>query len=140
MLHGNLEKLREALDAWSQERWTPEDPWDAELLLSLLDPEVVYEDTVLPDHGSELYRGVDGVQRAVDRWLETFDFMQVELRSIVGSDDRFVSTHRWRTRARHSGIEFDGPLIYIWTFRDSLVVHLKSFVDEQRALEEAGLR
>ena len=139
MAGGNLENLRRGLEEWSRHPWTVDDPLRVEPLEALLDPEVLYEDTVLPDHGGELYRGQDGIQRALARWFEPFEFMQVELKSIVGADDRFVSTHGWRAKARHTGIEFDGPLIYVWTFRDGRIVHIKSFTNEQRAVAEAGV-
>lgn len=48
------------------EGWTPGQEMD----MSILDPEVVYEDANLPDHIGETYRGHEGVARATERWLE----------------------------------------------------------------------
>ena len=45
-----------------------------EIDLSLLDPDVVYEDANLPDHIREAYRGHDGVLRATKRWREPKSF------------------------------------------------------------------
>ena len=88
--------------------------------MSLLDPEVTYEDTTLPDHVGEKYRGHEGEQ---PRW---------EL--------QLVSIHRVPGRARHTGIEVEGPVAYLWTFRGRKVIHFQSYRDPEEALEAAGLR
>jgi len=63
------------VDAWK--RGTPPDH------LSLFDPDMAYEDTVLPDHVGETYRGYDGLIRATERWLEPFKTLTVEFERIV---------------------------------------------------------
>ena len=73
---------------------------------------------------------------ALDR---AFEDLTIELERIVGEGDRLVSIHRARSRARHTGIEFEGPLAYVWTFRDGKVIHLRSYLDPAEALEAAGL-
>jgi ketosteroid isomerase-like protein len=108
-------------------------------LVSHFDPEITYEDTVLPDHAGETYRGVDGVIRATERWVEPFDEMTIELERIAGTGDRLVSIHRWQARARRTGIAFDEPLAIVWTFREGKVIHFRSFRDPGEALEAAGL-
>ena len=108
-------------------------------LVSHFDPEVTFEDMALPDHAGETYRGVDGVIRATERWVEPFEEMTIDLERIVGSGDSLVSIHRWRARARHTGIAFDEPLAIVWTFREGKVIHFRSFRDPDEALEAAGL-
>jgi ketosteroid isomerase-like protein len=51
------------------------------------------------------------------------------LERIVGAGERIVSIHRVKVRARHTGIEFDEPVAYIWRFRDGRVIHFQSFRD-----------
>jgi len=51
----NADNLRAFWETWNTSE-TPD--------MSLLDPEVTYEDTILPDHVGETYRGHDGVARA----------------------------------------------------------------------------
>jgi ketosteroid isomerase-like protein len=108
--------------------------------LAALDPDVVYEDANLPDHIGETYRGPEGILRAAERWADASETLTLELVRIVGSGDRFVSVHQSHSKARHSGMEFDGPLAYAWTFRDGRIVHLQSYRDPAEALEAAGLR
>jgi ketosteroid isomerase-like protein len=107
--------------------------------LSLFDPDVVYEDANLPDHIGESYHGHEGLGRAAERWAETSETLTLELERIVGSGDRLVSTHTAHSKAAYSGIEFDGPLAYAWTFRDGKITHFQSFRTEEEALEAAGL-
>jgi ketosteroid isomerase-like protein len=142
----NVENLRAFLEGWSREAWTPE-AWERDEVIdmSFLDPEVVYEDTTLPDHIGEAYRGHEGIQRAAKRWIEPQEWMLVELEQIIEAGDQLVSVHRLRSKARHSGIEFDTAdegspsLAYVWTFRDGKVIHFKSFLGKEKALEAAGL-
>jgi ketosteroid isomerase-like protein len=108
--------------------------------LAALDPDVVYEDANLPDHIGETYRGPEGILRAAERWADASEALTLELHRIVGSGDRFVSVHVAHSKARHSGIEFDAPLAYAWTFRDGTIVHFQSYRDPAEALEAAGLR
>ena len=108
--------------------------------MSLLDPEVTYEDTTLPDHVGETYRGHDGVARATARWTEAYERLTIQLERILGSGDRLVSIHTVRGRARHSGIEAEGPVAYVWTFRNGKVIHFQSYRDPNEALDAVGLR
>src|SRR4030095_6207401 len=129
----NVEKLQTLLEAWSVEAWTQGED------MSLLDPEVAYEDTTLPDHVGETYRGHEGVARATARWTDPYEAFSIELERIVGTGDTLVSIHRVRARARHTGIEGEGPVAYLWTFRRGKVLRLKSFREPDKALEAAGL-
>jgi ketosteroid isomerase-like protein len=61
------------------------------------------------------------------------------LERIVGDGDRLVSVHRWRAKAKHTGIEFENPIAYAWTWRHGKVVHFKSFWDPDEALKAVGL-
>lgn len=135
MAQGNVENLRAFLEALDLEAWRR-----GEGDMSLLDPHVIYEDTTLPDHVGETYRGPEGVARATDRWLEPYERLTIELKQIVGACDRLVSIHRVWGRARYTGIEAEGPVAYLWTFRDGKVIYFRSYRDPDEALEAAGLR
>jgi ketosteroid isomerase-like protein len=136
----HVETLRAFLATWSSDKWTLE-AWQRGDVMDMhfLDPDVTYEDTVLPDHADEAYHGHEGVVRAAERWIEGSEWLLVELDQIVDAGDRVVSIHRVRSKARHSGIEFETPLAYVWTFRDARVVHIRSFLDPEQAIAAAGL-
>ena len=88
-----MEKLRGFLEGWDPK--TDLEAWNrGEADLSLFDPKMAYEDTILPDHAGETYQGYEGVARATERWLEPFEALTVELDRIVGTGDRLVSIHR----------------------------------------------
>ena len=135
MSQGNVENLRAFLEVWDLEAWRR-----GESDMSLLDPKVTYEDTILPDHVGEAYRGHEGVARATERWLEPYEGLTIELEKIVGAGDRLVSIHRVRGKARYTGIEGEGPVAYLWTFRGGKVIQFRSYRDPEEALEAAGLR
>ena len=134
MSQENADRLRALLERWDVDAWKRRDD------MSLLDPDVTYEDTTLPDHVGETYRGHDGVARATARWSEAYERLTIQLERILGSGDRLVSVHTVRGRARHSGIEAEGPVAYLWTFRNGKVIHFQSYRDPKEALEAAGLR
>jgi ketosteroid isomerase-like protein len=138
MSEENVEKLRQFLAGWDPKAYL--EAWhrgDADT--SLFDPEIAYEDTVLPDHVGEVYRGMEGLVRATERWIEPLDSMVVELERIVGSGDRLVSIQVGRAKAHHTGLDFEERYAYVWTFRDGKVIHLKSYLEATDALEDAGL-
>ena len=130
MTQDNVENLRAYCAAW--EMSTQPD-------FGLLDPEVVFEDDILPDHAGEIYRGHEGVVRATRTWLQPYEEFTIELGEILGSGDRLVSTHRFLATARHTGIRTELRYAYVWTFRDGKVIHLRSFREREQALEAAGL-
>jgi ketosteroid isomerase-like protein len=141
MSQESVENLRAFLETWSREAWTLEAWQRGEVMdMSFLDPEVTYEDSNLPDHVGEAYRGHEGIVRAAERWIEPFEWLLIELEQIVDAGDRLVSIHRARSKARYTGIEFDTPLAYLWTLRDGKVIHFRSFREPGEALEAAGLR
>jgi len=102
-------------------------------------PEFAYVDNFLPDHAGKTYRGLEGLRRALVNVAEPFEEMIYTFERIVGSGDLFVSVHRMRARARHTGISFDQPVAYIWHFRDGRIVHAQGFLDPDEALKAAGL-
>jgi ketosteroid isomerase-like protein len=146
MSEKNVEILRAFISTWSPEltveAWERGEAMD----MSFIDPDVVYEDDILPDHVGEAYRGHEGWIRSAKTWAEPFEWVRLELEEIIDAGDRVLSFHRVRSKARHTGIEFDSrdtdgaPLGYVWTLRDGKIVHLRAFVDREQALEAAGLK
>jgi ketosteroid isomerase-like protein len=106
--------------------------------LSFLDPEVVYEDEILPDHAGETYHGHDGFRRAWARAVEPWDTIEGEV-EWIRDGDLIVSCHRGRMRGRGSGVEATIRYAYVWRFRDRKVVYCKSYADPGEALSAAGL-
>jgi ketosteroid isomerase-like protein len=140
MSQENVERLRAFLEQTIQDiRAFVDAAKRGDADLSLLDPDIVYEDANLPDHIGETYRGHEGIVRAAERWAEASETLTIPLERIVGSGDHLVSIHTARSKARYSGIEFEAPLAYTWALRDGKVIHFQSFRDPDEALEAAGL-
>jgi ketosteroid isomerase-like protein len=130
MSEENVEMVREAWEAW-----TKGDPG----ALSLLDPQVVYEDDMLPDHAGETYHGPEGLLRAWARWTEPWETFETDLEWARDAGDEVVSCHRARARGKGSGVDMEGRYAYVWRFKGKKVIHLKSYGDVDEALEAAGL-
>jgi len=75
----------------------------------------------------------------MESWSEPYEEMTNELQRIVGSGDCLVAIHRFRARARHTGIEFDQPSAYVYTFRDGKIIRIQGFWNPGEALAAAGL-
>jgi len=108
--------------------------------LSFLDPEIVYEDEILPDHVGETYRGRDGFRKAWARAIEPWESLEARLEWTRDAGDEVVSCHWSRMRGKASGIEAEIRYAYVWRFGDGKVVYCKSYADPAEALTAAGLR
>ena len=128
----STQTIQALLEAWRRGEVDP-------AFLALLDPEVTYEDYNLPDHVGEVYSGPEGMLEAVETWSEPYEEMTNELQRIVGSGDCLVAIHRFRARARYTGIEFDQPSAYVYRFRDGKIIRIQGFWDPEEALAAAGL-
>jgi ketosteroid isomerase-like protein len=129
MSQKDVDRLRAVWDAWNR----------GEFDLSMLDPEVVFEETVLPDDAGETYRGHEGVLRAWARWAEAWEDFTTEVEQILDAGDQLVSIHTVYLQGKHSGAHTTLRYAYLYTLRDGKVIHLRSYVNPAEALEAAGL-
>ena len=109
---------------------------------SFIDPEVTYEDEFIPDHAGEIYRGLDGMQRAWTQALEAFEDEPFDNRIVWARDagnDGVVTCHHVRGRGKGSGVELEFDYAYLWRLRGGKIVYCKSFRGADEALEAAGL-
>jgi ketosteroid isomerase-like protein len=136
MSDANLENLQALLAPWDGRNLRAfGKAWGSgDVDMSLLDPDVAYEDTILPDHIGETYHGHDGVARAMERWTEPYEELTVELERIVGDGEVLVSIHRVHSRAGHTGIQFDSLVAYLWQFQAGKVVLFRSYWEPSDAL------
>jgi ketosteroid isomerase-like protein len=134
MSQENVEIVRNWTDGWLQSG-NLADLGD----LSFLDPEIVYEDNILPDHIGETYHGHEGFRKAWARAIEPWGSIEGDLEWVRGAGDEVVSCHRGRMLGKGSGIEVEIRYAYLWRFEAGRVVFCKSFGDPAEALEAAGL-
>lgn len=120
------------------ELWSTEDYAEAATLL--FDPEVeLVQPAELPG-GAGTYRGYEGLQRALDEWLEAADYIHAEPERFALGEDTVVVTVRLRSRGRHTGIEVDRRIGHLFRFRGDRAVRWEVYWSPDEALEAAGLR
>jgi ketosteroid isomerase-like protein len=129
MSQENVDRLREVWDAWNR----------GDFDVSMLDPEVVFEETVLPDSAGETYRGHEGVVRAWGRWAEAWEEFTTAVEQILDAGEQLVSIHTVHLQGRHSGASATFRYAYLYTLRDGKAVHIRSYKNPAEALEAAGL-
>jgi uncharacterized protein len=108
--------------------------------LELLDPGIVFE-TFTGDEGPVRARGLGELQ---ERMQLTFSLVwsefRVEAEDFIDAGDKVVAIGRMRGRGRGSGVEVDGPVFMVWTFRNGSAVRQQWFSERTEALEAAGLQ
>jgi ketosteroid isomerase-like protein len=132
MSRENVELLRERWEATMKR-----DPTDLDL--SFVDPDVVYEDEILPDHAGQTYHGHEGIRRAWTRATEPWESFENEIEWARDGGDDVVTCHRMPVKGKGSGIAGEIKYAYLWRFRDGKVVYCKSFRDPAQALKAASL-
>ena len=93
----------------------------------------------LPGAPAEL-RGHKGVLEAFSVWPEQWDEYRVEtVRIAAAPGDKVFMTQRTRGRGKQSGIEVEMDFSFVFTVHDGKISEWRLFVQEDEALEAAGL-
>jgi ketosteroid isomerase-like protein len=141
----NVQRVRASIDPLNGRKLRPEErPYEQyvqhQAAIALIGADTVYVDNVLPDHAGEDYRGLDGVVRAAELWIEDCEWLLVELVEIIDADEHAVAIFKAHMKMRHTGLEFESPLAYVYTFREGECVRIQSFANVGQALRAAGLK
>ena len=93
-----------------------------------------------PEDGTT-YRGREGVRQRLKEWLNSFDDYRYEIDRIIdcGNDEVLVKASEVG-RGAASGAEVRQANYELLTIRDGLIVRIREYYDESKALEAAGLR
>ena len=96
---------------------------DMDAVLADADPDVVLKEwEEAPD--SRTHYGRDAVRAAVNTWLDTWEWMHVEIKELEEVGDRVRVTLHQRAKGIGSGIEVDFTTYNVYTFRDGKVIML----------------
>jgi ketosteroid isomerase-like protein len=129
---GTVERLRSFYERWTDENYV-------EAATSLFDPEIeLVQPSELPG-ASGVYRGYDGLLRALTENLEAFEYLHAEAEEFELGEDTVVATVRLRARGRHTGIDLDSRIGHLFVFRGERAIRWEVYWSPEEALERAGL-
>lgn len=116
------------------------DRGDIEGVLRLCDEDIVItQPPELPGVPRE-QRGHRGVLEAFAIWPEQWDDYRIEiLRIAAAPSGKVIVTTRNRGRGKQSGVEVDMEISFVFTVRDAKISEWRLFVQEDQALEAAGV-
>ena len=104
------------------------------LLLLANDIELV-QSAELPWGG--IYRGHDGFRQllsTVDGHLNA----RVLIERLIDAGDKVVAVGRTVGKTRATQLEFDVPIVHVWTFHDGLATRFESYIDNPTMLAVLG--
>src|SRR5262249_59376055 len=94
---------------------------DIEAMLAVADPEGVLHD---PDWTGRTFHGRDGYLEFLTEWMESWDTYTIEVEEYRASDEWVVAVGKQTGRGKGSGIELEGPVIYLLRVEDGLITEL----------------
>jgi ketosteroid isomerase-like protein len=110
-------------------------------MVLVADPEIEVREPSGLVGSPHIYHGHEGFVEAANWWPSQWDEFHVEIsRMIDVNDDQVVWVTRHRGRGHGSGIEVEGELTYVSTFRDGKMIRWDMFQDLREALDAVGLR
>ena len=125
----NLELVRRMTDAFLA--------GNGPAALALMHPDVEFEANARPDAG--VWRGPDGVRRAIAEWIGTWDDYSLEIRDYAEiPDGRVLVLWTERGRGKGSGIPIEHDGGYVVTLRDGEIARIHMYNDAGEALASVG--
>ncbi len=107
-----------------------------------IDAEIAHPDFVVHSAMTNAeYRGYDGLRRwmaEIDDQFEDWSISVDQFRD--ASEGRLLAFGAVHARGRTSGVEFDQPLAWLFTFAGERLIELRTIVGRAEALEAAGLQ
>jgi ketosteroid isomerase-like protein len=128
-----VKRLRRYYELWRSEEY--------EAARDLLfDPQVeLLQPRELPG-GTGVYRGYEGLARALREGLEAFEYYHPEPEEFALGQDTVVVTVRLLARGRQTGMEVHARLGHLFVFRGERAVRWEIYLSPREALAAAGLR
>ena len=108
-----------------------------ELIRQFADPEIEWVEAPSRIDG-RTYRGHEGVQRALEHWLDHFEEYRFEIREILDCGDDVLVTGRDEGRGAVSGAPVSADSYQVFTIRDGRITRYRGFSDRESALAAAG--
>ena len=110
------------------------------LLAAFYDPDVEWHGTIGGLDEGSLRRGHQAVMRGFEEYYAAWERLDLRPEEIIDTGDELIVLVHEVARGRHSGVVVETDTATISTFREGMVVRVRGFMDQQKALEAAGLR
>ncbi len=124
----DLEKIEELYRA-QQKR-------DLRSILMLMSPDVeIIQSTELPWGGN--YLGHDGVKKFLATLTEHID-SQVHVERMIDAGNKIAVVGRTVGKTRKTKLEFDLPIVHIWTFNEGQVIRFEPYIENGTMLAALG--
>jgi hypothetical protein len=124
----DLEKIEELYNA-QQKR-------DLRSIIMLMSPDVeIIQSDELPWGGH--FTGHDGVKKFLTALAEHID-SQVQVERMIDAGDKIAAIGRTVGKARKTNLEFDVPIVHIWTMREGQVIRFEPYIDNATMLAALG--
>jgi ketosteroid isomerase-like protein len=90
--------------------------------------------------GERVYRGHDGLRRFRADSIEAFAEIRVDASDFREVGDRVLVLGKLKAKGATSGAAFATPMAWLFEMRDRKIVRGHDYLDQQQALEVAGLQ
>lgn len=109
---------------------------DIRSILMLMSPDIeIIQSTELPWGGH--YTGHDGVKKFLTTIAEHID-SQVQIERMIDAGDKIAVIGRTIGKARKTELEFEVPVVHIWTFVEGQVIRFEPYIDNATMLAALG--
>jgi ketosteroid isomerase-like protein len=130
MSQADVEFARRALESVSRHRLAR--------LAEFFDPSVVWEtDPAAPEPGT--YMGVEAVSIYLEGLSQAFGDLEFEIHDVIETEHGVLGTTTAHGRGGLSGVNVALPWWFLVTIDDGRITRVRSFLEEESALEAAGL-
>jgi ketosteroid isomerase-like protein len=96
-------------------------------------------DTVLHEWplapGAQSYRAPEGLRQAIDKWFDSWEWMQIEIEELEEAGDRVMATLHQRAQGKGSEAQVEIRSFNVWSFKDGTADEIWLFTDRESALE-----
>jgi len=120
-----------------QELYRGFDRRDVKSVLLLMAPEIeVIQSEELPWGGH--YQGHEGVRQFLGALAEHLD-SRVLVERFIDAGDRVVAIGRTVGKTRKTQLEFDVPVVHVWTFSEGRIVRFEPYIENGTILAALGI-
>jgi ketosteroid isomerase-like protein len=109
---------------------------DLETILELSSPEItIVQSTELPWGGE--YHGHEGLKKFLAALAQHLD-TRVEIERLIDAGDHVVAVGRTVGKARATQLEYDVPIVHVWTVEAGLITRFEAYIDNATMLAALG--